>query len=212
MRNARSVTGRGLILRRCFGLAIIVSCLVLLVLEVGGSDDAPPANDVAPDVVQDALSSDGLQRGGRVHHGLLDERLPSTLEDAVRVHLWHHSTIEDLRVQSVRVVLGQPYESEVIHDIDQSIIDIVCSERFDWNCSVALSVAWCESRGGIWLDNFGGSGATGLFAIMLPLHQSRLLGDPYDHNENTRVAHELWTESGGSFLPHWRASYGCWGP
>ena len=70
-----------------------------------------------------------------------------------------------------------------------------------WDCGTAISVAYCESGGDPNKDNYAGSGATGLFQIMLPLHQGMfdaIGGNPYNPYDNAQVGYALYTGGGWS--------------
>lgn len=69
----------------------------------------------------------------------------------------------------------------------------------DWDASLMMRVAWCESNDEAWVVN-SYSGATGLFQI--------LVGGSTDAMTNVRQAHALWLIQG---YGAWAASQSCWG-
>ena len=89
--------------------------------------------------------------------------------------------------------------------MDALVYDAVCNQGLTWDCDTALNIAYCESGGQPWKDNNFGSGATGLFQMMLPLHWALFDGNPYDAYVNARAAYRLYS-SNNSWWPHWR---GC---
>ncbi len=86
--------------------------------------------------------------------------------------------------------------------MDDVVYDAVCNQGLAWDCGTALNIAYCESRWQPWKDNNYGSGATGLFQMMLPLHWGLFDGNPYDAYANARAAFRLY--NGNGWWP-WRA-------
>jgi hypothetical protein len=82
-----------------------------------------------------------------------------------------------------------------------SIEALICS--YDWPCSEALSVMYCESSGAPNAYN-AISGASGLYQLVQRYHGWRLgEGESFfDASTNVRITHELWSEQG--FEP-WRS-------
>ncbi len=74
---------------------------------------------------------------------------------------------------------------------------------------LAVKVAKCESGLNEKSVNKQSS-ARGLFQVMQSWHKidQKWLFDPMI---NSLVARELFESSGNSFLPHWQASFNCWG-
>ncbi len=80
-----------------------------------------------------------------------------------------------------------------------SIEALICDRA--WPCSEALAVAWCESRYDPLAYNV--SGASGVFQLLMPLHEARLNGgDVFDAETNIAAAFGLWNETRD--WRHWR--------
>ena len=88
-------------------------------------------------------------------------------------------------------------------DAPQWIIELVCAERFRWDCGVALKIIYCESTYSP--DAINASGHRGLWQIS-PIHAPKW-PDYYtawaDPVRNTEWAYELWLRQG--FRP-----WSCW--
>lgn len=71
--------------------------------------------------------------------------------------------------------------------------ELICS--YDWDCSKAMRVMFCESRGD---PNAYSAGNIGLFQINA-IHRGRVGGEErelYDPTTNVRVAWEIYREQG----------------
>lgn len=88
-----------------------------------------------------------------------------------------------IETSSVQVVLWSPATNEAA----------VC--QYDWPCSTALRVEWCESRNRPTATN---GLMEGLMQIHLPSHRRRLQAGEslFDPDVNLRVAYEIWSEQG----------------
>ena len=78
-----------------------------------------------------------------------------------------------------------------------------------WDCDTASRIAYCEGNNPraynptpVWIGGVEHH-ATGLMQMLLPLHQHRFDGDPYDPYVNAAAAYSLWQERG------WVA-WSCW--
>jgi len=84
--------------------------------------------------------------------------------------------------------------------------------QYDWPDDTAIAIADCESDFNpnavnpqpVVLNN-GVNHASGVFQMLMPLHQSRLDGaSPFDAEANIRAAYGLWLEQG------WNPWRECW--
>lgn len=79
--------------------------------------------------------------------------------------------------------------------VGDRIMTLICQVQYQWNCSVAIGIAYCESRFDPAAEN--SSGAKGLYQLKMPLHAWRLAGgDVFRAEDNVRAAYNLWQEQG----------------
>jgi len=92
------------------------------------------------------------------------------------------------------------------------MVDALCNQGFEWDCSTALAICWAEmgrwyqpwaiNPVPIWLN--GENHATGMCQLLIPLHSGYFNpGDPLNPYDNARAAYGLWRDSGGTFCKHW---------
>ncbi len=77
----------------------------------------------------------------------------------------------------------------------------ICQPQYQWNCTTALGLAWCESTHRP--DAYNAAGYYGLFQVDYSLHAELFHGgDPLDPWVNTQAAYELWLEKGWQPWPN----------
>ncbi len=110
---------------------------------------------------------------------------------------------------AVTETVAIPEPTVVVYDLG-SVQALIVS--YDWEDDIALAIARCESgynpfavnSQAVILSN-GVNHATGVFQLLMPLHQWRLNGgSPFDAEANIRAAYGLWLDQG--WAP-WRE---CW--
>lgn len=93
---------------------------------------------------------------------------------------------------------------QIAPETPEEIKKIICAPIYDWNCSEALAVAWCESShitGAISRPNRNGTTDRGLFQVndiwktVFPSRWGAIL----DAQVNTSMAYKIWQEGNRSW-------------
>lgn len=111
-------------------------------------------------------------------------------------------------------------------DLQRAVVEGYVRRHFKDDADIMLAVAECESTGLIHIEqksgklrpNRGGSGAAGVFQLMLPIHAKLAAAKGYDVRNNLEhyilyVHHLYLTDKdrpGGTGLRDWHASRWCW--